>query len=100
MFYYPKCEKLPIGKIDNNIVYLDFELDANFPAYLIRLYCATNNSCQYASRLVSILELERFKCSPTFILSQYLSDCFTSLKGVKKYLTFDFEAFLNGGVTQ
>lgn len=100
MFYYPNRRKLPIGKIDNNTVFLDFELDADCPAYLIRLYCATDDGCQYTSRLVSLLELERFKGSPTFILNQYFSDCFNSLKGVKKYLTFDFESFLNGGVTQ
>lgn len=100
MFYYPNCRKLPIGKIDDNTVFLDFELDADYTAYLIRLYCATDDGCQYASRLVSLLELERFKGNPTFILSQYLSDCFASLKGVKKYLNFDFESFLNGGVIQ
>lgn len=100
MLYYPNCKKLLIGKIDDNILYLDFELDANFPAYLIRLYCATDDGCQYASRLVSLFELDRVKGDSTFILSQYFSDCFASLKGVKKYLTFDFEVFLNGGVTQ
>lgn len=100
MFYYPNCRKLPIGKIDDNTVFLDFELDADYTAYLIRLYCATDDGYQYASRLVSLLELERFKSSPTFILNQYFSDCFNSLKGVKKYLTFDFESFLNGGVIQ
>lgn len=100
MFYYPNCRKLPIGKIDDNTVFLDFELDADYTAYLIRLYCATDDGCQYASRLASLLELERFKGSPTFILNQYFSDCFNSLKGVKKYLAFDFESFLNGGVTQ
>lgn len=100
MLYYPNCKKLPIGKIDDNTVFLDFELDADYPAYLIRLYCATDDGCQYASRLVSLFELESFKGNPTFILSQYLIDCFSSLKGVKKYLTFDFESFLNGGVTQ
>ena len=49
MFYYPNCRKLPIGKIDNNTVFLDFELDADYPAYLIRLYCATDGGCQYTS---------------------------------------------------
>lgn len=100
MFYYPNCRKLPIGKIDDNTVFLDFELDADYTAYLIRLYCATDDGCQYASRLVSLFELDRFKGDSTFILNQYFSDCFNSLKGVKKYLTFDFESFLNGGVTQ
>ena len=100
MFYYPNCRKLPIGKIDDNIVFLDFELDADYPAYLIRLYCATDDGCQYTSRLVSLLEFERFNGSPTFILNQYFSDCFNSLKGVKKHLAFDFDLFLNGGVTQ
>lgn len=100
MFYYPNCRKLPIGKIDDNTVFLDFELDADYTAYLIRLYCATDYGCQYASRLVSLFELDRFKGNPTFILNQYFSDCFNSLKGVKKYLNFDFESFLNGGVTQ
>ncbi len=28
MFYYPKCKKLLIGSVDNNALYLDFELDA------------------------------------------------------------------------
>lgn len=37
MFYYPNCRKLPIGKIDDNTVFLDFELDADYTAYLIRL---------------------------------------------------------------
>lgn len=100
MFYYPNCRKLPIGKIDDNTVFLDFELDADYTAYLIRLYCATDDGCQYASRLVSLFELDRFKGDSTFILNQYFSDCFNSLKGVKKYLTFDFESFLNGGVIQ
>ena len=100
MFYYPNCRKLPIGKIDDNTVFLDFELDADYTAYLIRLYCATDDGCQYTSRLVSLFELERFKGSPTFILNQYFSDCFNSLRGVKKYLNLDFEVFLNGGVTQ
>lgn len=100
MLYYPNCRKLPIGKIDDNTVFLDFELDADYTAYLIRLYCATDDGCQYTSRLVSLLELERFKGSPTFILNQYFSDCLNSLRGVKKYLTFNFESFLNGGVTQ
>lgn len=100
MFYYPNCRKLPIGKIDDNTVFLDFELGADYTAYLIRLYCADDGGCQYASRLVSLLELERFNGSPTFILNQYFSDCFNSLKGVKKYLNFDFELFLNGGVIQ
>lgn len=100
MFYYPNCRKLPIGKIDDNTVFLDFELDADYTAYLIRLYCATDDGCQYASRLVSLFELGRFKGNPTFILNQYFSDRFNSLKGVKKYLNFDFESFLNGGVTQ
>ena len=100
MFYYPNCRKLPIGKIDDNTVFLDFELDADYTAYLIRLYCTTDDGCQYASRLVSLFELDRFKGDSTFILNQYFSDCFNSLKGVKKYLTFDFESFLNGGVTQ
>lgn len=100
MFYYPNCRKLPIGKIDDNTVFLDFELDADYTAYLIRLYCATDDGCQYASRLVSLFELDRFKGNPTFILNQYFSDRFNSLKGVKKYLNFDFESFLNGGVTQ
>lgn len=100
MFYYPNCRKLPIGKIDDNTVFLDFELDADYTAYLIRLYCATDDGCQYASRLVSLFELDRFKGDSTFILNQYFSDCFNSLKGVKKYLNFDFESFLNGGVAQ
>lgn len=100
MFYYPNCRKLPIGKIDDNTVFLDFELDADYTAYLIRLYCATDDGCQYASRLVSLFELDRFKGDSTFILNQYFSDCFNSLKGVKKYLNFDFESFLNGGVIQ
>lgn len=100
MFYYPNCRKLPIWKIDDNTVFLDFELDADYTAYLIRLYCATDDGCQYASRLVSLFELERFKGSPTFILNQYFSDCFNSLRCVKKYLNFDFESFLNGGVIQ
>ena len=100
MFYYPNCRKLPIGKIDDNTVFLDFELDADYTAYLIRLYCSTDDGCQYTSRLVSLFELERFKGSPTFILNQYFSDCFNSLRGVKKYLNLDFESFLNGGVTQ
>ena len=100
MFYYPNCRKLPIGKIDDNTVFLDFELDADYTAYLIRLYCATDDGCQYTSKLVSIFELERFKGSPTFILNQYFSDCFNSLRGVKKYLNLDFESFFNGGVTQ
>ena len=93
MFYYPNCIKLPIGKIDDNTVFLDFELDADYPAYLIRLYCATDDGCQYTSRLVSLLELERFKGSPTFILNQYFSDCFNSFKGVNKHLAFDFFFF-------
>ena len=100
MLYYPNCRKLPIGKIDDNTVFLDFELDADYTAYLIRLYCATDDGCQYASRLVSLFELESFKGNPTFILNQYFIDCFNSLKGVKKYLNFDFESFLNGGVIQ
>ena len=100
MFYYPNCRKLPIGKIDDNTVFLDFELDADYTAYLIRLYCATDDGCQYTSRLVSLFELDRFKDDSTFILNQYFSDCFNSLRGVKKYLNFDFESFLNGGVTQ
>ena len=100
MFYYPNCRKLPIGEIDDNTVFLDFELDADYTAYLIRLYCATDDGCQYASRLVSLFELDRFKDDSTFILNQYFSDCFNSLRGVKKYLNFDFESFLNGGVTQ
>ena len=100
MFYYPNCRKLPIGKIDDNTVFLDFELDADYTAYLIRLYCATDDGCQYTSRLVSLFELDRFKDDSTFILNQYFSDCFNSLRGVKKYLNFDFEVFLNGGVTQ
>lgn len=100
MFYYPNCRKLPIGKIDDNTVFLDFELDADYTAYLIRLYCATDDGYQYTSRLVSLFELERFKGSPTFILNQYFSDCFNSLMGVKKYLNLDFESFLNGGVSQ
>ena len=100
MFYCPNCRKLPIGKIDDNTVFLDFELDADYTAYLIRLYCATDDGCQYASRLVSLFELDRFKGDSTFILNQYFSDCFNSLRGVKKYLNFDFEVFLNGGVAQ
>ena len=100
MFYYPNCRKLPIGKIDDNTVFLDFELDADYTAYLIRLYCATDDGCQYASRLVSLFELDRFKGDSTFILNQYFSDCFNSLRSVKKYLNFDFEVFLNGGVAQ
>lgn len=100
MFCYPNCKKLPIGKIDDNTVYLDFELDEHFPAYLIRLYCATNEGCQFISSLVDLFLLERFKGNPTFILNQYFIDCFDSLKGVNKYLTFDFELFLNGGVPQ
>lgn len=100
MLYYPNCKKLPIGKIDDSIVYLDFELDTSCLAYRIYLYCATIDGYQYASRLVSLFELDRFKGDSTFILNQYFSDCFNSLKGVKKYLTFDFESFLNGGVSQ
>lgn len=98
MLYYPNCKKLPIGKIDDSIVYLDFELDTSYLAYRIYLYCATTDGYQYASRLASLFELDRAKGDSTFILSQYFSDCFASLKGVKKYLTFDFEVFLNGGV--
>lgn len=100
MLYYPNCKKLPIGKIDDSIVYLDFELDTSYLAYQIYLYCAATDGYQYASRLVSLFELDRFKGDSTFILNQYFSDCFNSLKGVKKYLTFDFELFLNGGVSQ
>lgn len=100
MLYYPNCRKLPIGKIDNSSVYLDFELDTSCLAYRIYLYCATTDGYQYASRLVSLFELDRFKGDSTFILNQYFNDCFNSLKGVKKYLTFDFESFLNGGVSQ
>lgn len=100
MLYYPNCKKLPIGKIDDNTVYLDFELDAHLPAYSILLYCADDDGYQYISRLVSFFELESFKGNPTFILNQYFNDCFDSLKGVKKSLTFDFELFLNGGVLQ
>lgn len=100
MFYYPNCRKLPIGKIDDNTVFLDFELDADYTAYLIRIYCATDDGCQYASRLVSLFELDRFKGDSTFILNQCFNDCFNSLKGVKKYLNLDFESFLNGGVIQ
>lgn len=102
MLYYPNCKKLPIaiGKIDDSIVYLDFELDTSYLVYRIYLYCATTDGYQYASRLVSLFELDRFKGDSTFILNQYFSDCFNSLKGVKKYLTFDFESFLNGGVSQ
>lgn len=102
MLYYSNCRKLPIGKIDDSIVYLDFELDTSCLAYRIYLYCATTDGYQYASRLVSLFELDRFKGDSTFILNQYFSDCFNSLfnslKGVKKYLNFDFEVFLNGGV--
>lgn len=98
MLYYPNCKKLPIGKIDDSIVYLDFELDTSYLAYRIYLYCVTTDGYQYASRLVSLFELDRFKGDSTFILNQYFSDCFASLNGVKKYLTFDFELFLNGGV--
>lgn len=98
MLYYPNCKKFPIGKIDNSILYLDFELDTSCLAYRIYLYCATTDGYQYASRLVSLFELDRFKGDSTFILNQYFIDCFNSLKGVKKYLTFDFELFLNGGV--
>lgn len=100
MFYYPNCKKLPIGKIDGSTLYLDFELDAQLPAYSILLYCADNGGYQYISRLVSLFELESFKGNPTLILNQYFNDCFDSLKGVKKSLTFDFELFLNGGVPQ
>ena len=78
MFYCPNCRKLPIGKIDDNTVFLDFELDADYTAYLIRLYCATDDGCQYASRLVSLFELDRFKGDSTFILNQYFSECFNS----------------------
>ena len=100
MLYYPNCKKLPIGKIDDSIVYLDFELGTSYLAYRIYLYCAATDDYQYASRLVSLFELDRSKGDSTFILNQYFSDCFNSLKGVKKYLTFDFELFLNGGVSQ
>ena len=80
MFYYPNCIKLPIGKIDDNTVFLDFELDADYPAYLIRLYCATDDGCQYKSRLVSILEPERLKGRPKIILKQYYK---TSINNIK-----------------
>lgn len=100
MLYYPNCKKLPIGYIDGSTVYLDFELDAPCPAYLMRLYFADDVGYQYISRLVSLFELESFKGNPTFILNQYFNDCFDSLKGVKKSLAIDFELFLNGGVTQ
>ena len=100
MLYYPNCKKLPIGKIDDSILYLDFELDTSYLAYRIYIYCTTTDGYQYASRLVSLFELDRFKGDSTFILNQYFNDCFNSLKGVKKYLTFDFESFLNGGVPQ
>ena len=54
MLYYPNCKKLPVGKIDDSIVYLDFELDEHIPAYSMLLYCADDDGYQYISRLVSL----------------------------------------------
>lgn len=97
MFYYPKCKKLLIGSVDNNALYLDFELDTHQPAYIMRLYYSIGGACQCVSKMINISILESFKGSPKFILNQYFKQCFNSLKGNKKTLLLDFVDFLNGG---
>ncbi len=100
MFYYPKCKKLLIGSVDNNALYLDFELDAYRHAYIMRLYYSIGGDCQCVSKMISLSILESFKGSPKFILNQYFKECLNSLEGSEKLLIFNFELFLNGGVTQ